>query len=48
MINEAAVPRFEKGLFTIRTSLNSFVGEHVHKQKGNVGPDTTMRLFNLL
>ena len=48
VINEAAVPRFEKGLFTIRTSLNSFVGEHVHKQKGNVGPDTTMRLFNLL
>lgn len=48
VINEAAVSRFQKGLFTIRTSTNSFVGENVHKQRGNVGPDTTMRLFNML
>lgn len=48
VINETAVPLFEKNLFTVRVSQNSFVGSDVQKQSGNKGPDTTMRLFNLL
>lgn len=48
VINEKAVPVFDKQLFTVRVSKNSYVGKEVKKQSGNVGPDTTMRLFNLL
>ena len=48
VIQESAVPMFTDRLFTVRVSKNSYVGEGVRKQKGNVGPDTTMRLFNLL
>lgn len=48
VINESAVPLFEKQLYTVRVSANSFVGSAVRKQTGTVGPDTTMRLFNLL
>lgn len=48
VINQKAVPIFEKQLYTIRVSENSFVGADVLQQTGNKGPDTTMRLFNLL
>ncbi len=48
VINEKAVPLFDDCLFTVRISKNSFVGSNVQKQAGNKGPDTTMRLFNLL
>ncbi len=48
VINEKAVKEFEERLFTVRVSQNSFVGENVREQNGNIGPDTTMRLFNLL
>lgn len=48
VINEKAVPIFDKQLYTVRVSKNSYVGKEVKKQSGNVGPDTTMRLFNLL
>lgn len=48
VINEKAVPLFDKQLYTIRVSKNSFIGSNVTIQKGNKGPDTTMRLFNLI
>lgn len=48
VINQKAVPIFEKQLYTIRVSENSFVGAEVLQQTGNKGPDTTMRLFNLI
>ena len=48
VINEQAVPLFDKQLFTVRVSGNSFVGKEVTQQFGNIGPDTTLRLFNLL
>ena len=48
VINEKAVPAFSDRLYTVRVSKNSFVGKAVKKQEGRVGPDTTMRLFNLL
>lgn len=48
VINQKAVSNFDEHLFAIRISKNSYVGENVHKQLGNVGPDTTMRLFNML
>lgn len=48
VINEQAVQSFEKHLYTVRVSKNSFVGSNVKKQSGSKGPDTTMRLFNLL
>ena len=48
VINEEAVPMFEDRLYAVRVSQNSFVGSDVQKQMGNRGPDTTMRLFNLL
>ena len=35
-------------LTSVRISTNSFVGIEVKAQKGNKGPDTTMRLFNQL
>lgn len=46
VINEQAVKLFEKQLYTVRVSKNTFVGEKVCKQEGGVGPDTTMRLFH--
>ena len=46
--NRKAVPVFDKQLYTIRASENSFVGAEVSQQTGNQGPDTTMRLFNLI
>lgn len=48
VINENAVPFFKDILYTVRVSKNSFVGKEVKVQSGNVGPDTTMRLFNQL
>lgn len=48
VINQEAVQIFEKQLYTVRVSENSFVGAEVLQQKGNKGPDTTMRLFNLI
>ena len=48
VINEKAVPVFADRLYTVRVSKNSFVGSDLQKQKGNRGPDTTMRLLNLL
>lgn len=48
VINEKAIPLFDKQLYAIRASNNSFVGSELKKQEGNAGPDTTMRLFNQL
>ena len=48
VVNEKAVPVFGERLFAVRVSGNSFVGGEVRKQVGNVGPDTTLRLFNLV
>ena len=48
VINENAVPLFSDQLFAVRISKNSFVGSNTRKQKGSIGPDTTMRLFNLI
>ena len=46
VINDKAVSMFEDRLYTVRISNNSFVGDTAKTQKGNKGPDTTMRLFN--
>ena len=46
VINENAVPYFKDRLFTVRISNNSYIGKNIKEQVGNVGPDTTMRLFN--
>ena len=47
--NRKALPLFENtSLYTVRISDNSFVGSNVTEQKGNKGPDTTMRLFSQL
>lgn len=48
VINEKAVSLFDNQLYAVRVSKNSFVGKEVKQQDGNIGPDTTMRLFNLL
>lgn len=48
VIHEAAVERFANQLYTVRVSTNSFVGSNTKVQSGTKGPDTTMRLFNLL
>lgn len=48
VVNEKAVSRFNKQLYTVRVSGNSFVGSDIKRQTGNRGPDTTMRLFNQL
>lgn len=48
VVNQTAVPLFDNQLYTIRVSKNSFVGSDVPQQIGNKGPDTTMRLFNLI
>ena len=42
VINQKAVPLFDKQLYTIRVSENSFVGAEVLQQTGEKGPDTTM------
>lgn len=46
VINEKSIPLFDEQLYTVRVSKNSFVGSDTKVQKGNHGPDTTMRLFN--
>ena len=46
VINEKAVPMFDSQLYAVRVSKNSFVGSDVKSQQGQIGPDTTMRLFN--
>lgn len=46
VINADSVSDFDKQLYVVRVSNNSYVGANVKKQNGNVGPDTTMRLFN--
>ena len=46
VINENAVEKFKDRLYTVRISKNSYVGDNTKVQKGNRGPDTTMRLFN--
>lgn len=46
VINENVVEKFKDQLYTIRVSQNSFVGSSTKIQKGERGPDTTMRLFN--
>lgn len=43
-----AIKKLEGNEYTIRVSENSFVGAEVLQQKGDKGPDTTMRLFNLI
>ena len=48
VINQKVVPLFDEQLYTIRVSENSFVGADVLQQTGEKGPDTTMRLFNLI
>ena len=45
---EKSVPLFDNKLYAVRVSKYAYVGEKVKKQSGTVGPDTTMRLFNLL
>lgn len=46
VVNEQAVRLFDEKLYTVRVSYNSYVGGNVKKQEGQIGPDTTMRLFN--
>lgn len=46
VINENAVEKFKDRLYTVRVSKNSYVGSNTKVQRGNSGPDTTMRLFN--
>ena len=48
VIQEKTVALFENQLYTVRVSGNSFVGADVRTQSGAVGPDTTLRLFNLI
>lgn len=48
VINEKTVPTFADQLYTVRVSTNSYVGADVRKQVGEMGPDTTGRLFNLI
>lgn len=48
VINERAVPLFSDRLYTVRVSQNSFIGGDLKKQDGNRGPDTTLRLFNVI
>lgn len=48
VINEKVLSDFQDNLYAVRISKNSFVGSDVKKQTGDKGPDTTMRLFNLI
>lgn len=45
---KAAAEALAGQLYTVRVSENSFVGSNVPAQSGAVGPDTTLRLFNLI
>lgn len=49
VIQRKAVDRFKDYLmFAVRVSDNSFIGKNQATQKGNSGPDTADRLFNLI
>lgn len=48
VINERAVELFTSQLYAVRVYSSSFVGSDIKTQSGTKGPDTTMRLFNLL
>lgn len=49
VIQRRAVERFKDYLlFAVRVSDNSFIGKNQATQKGNSGPDTADRLFNLI
>lgn len=48
VINEHTVNDFGDDLYTVRVSKNRFIGSNIKTQVGNRGPDTSMRLFNLL
>lgn len=48
VINKKAVVSFENQLYTVRVSDNSFIGANIQAQSGTVGPDTTLRLFNMI
>lgn len=48
VINEKSVALFGRQLYTVRVSKNAFVGTCTRVQEGSQGPDTTMRLFNLI
>lgn len=49
VINENALIKFDAfNLVAVRSSSNKFVGSNVKKQVGNVGPDTSDRLFNFM
>ena len=48
VIHEEAVALFEKHLYTVRVSRNSFIGTNIKTQSGTIGPDTTLRLFNMI
>ena len=44
VINEKAVSLFDKQLYTIRVSENSYVGSYVAQQVETQGPDTTIEI----
>lgn len=48
VIHEKAAASLENQLYTVRVSGNSFVGTNIQTQSGAVGPDTTLRLFNMI
>ncbi len=48
VINENVVDKYRERLYVARVSNNSFVGGAVRRQQGLIGPDTTMRLFNII
>ncbi len=48
VVNEHTVSDFGDDLYTVRVSKNRFIGSNIKTQVGNRGPDTSMRLFNLL
>jgi len=49
VINKDALIKFNAfNLVAVRSSSNKFVGSNVKKQIGNVGPDTSDRLFNFI
>lgn len=48
VINKDAIPLLCGRLYAVRISENYFAGSEVKTQSGAIGPDTTMRLFNLI
>ncbi len=49
VICQRAIPLFsDYKLYAVRVSNNSFVGKNQAEQKGDTGPDTADRLFNLI